>query len=57
MEWNLNKWELNLSREEMKTRNLIVVGDAYRPDPDFIKQFRSGSETIKQVIKSGANQV
>lgn len=53
VEWDLNKWELDLSMEEMKNRNLLVIGDAYKPNPDFIKQYESGSEMLKAFIKMG----
>ncbi|MEA1910161.1 MAG: FAD-dependent oxidoreductase [Spirochaetota bacterium] len=48
VEWDLNKWKLDLSMEEMKKRDLIVVGDAYMPNPDFCKQYQSGSEMLKE---------
>ena len=53
VEWDLEKWELDLSMEEMKKRNLVVIGDAYKPSPDFIEQYESGSEMLKAFIKVG----
>jgi len=53
VEWDLNKWELDISMEEMEKRNLLVIGDAYKPSPDFIKQYEAGSDMIKEFIKVG----
>ena len=53
VEWDLKNWKLDLSHDEMKNRNLIVVGDAYDPDPNFIKQYNSSFEIINKLTKEG----
>ena len=53
VEWDLKNWKLDLSLEEMKKRNLIVVGDAYNPDPDFIKQYNTSFEIINKLTNRG----
>ena len=53
VEWDLKNWKLDLSLEEMKKRNLIVVGDAYNPDPNFFKQYNSSFEIINKLTKEG----
>jgi len=53
VEWDLKKWELDLPKEEMEKRNLIVIGDAYKPSPDFIEQYEAGSKMVKSFSKMG----
>jgi len=53
VEWDLKNWKLDLSLSQMKKRNLVVIGDAFKPDPDFIKQYQSGAEMLNKFNKAG----
>jgi len=53
VEWDLKNWKLDLSLSQMKKRNLVVIGDAFKPDPDFIKQYQSGAEMLNEFNKAG----
>lgn len=51
VEWDLKNWGIDLSLEEMKKRKLFFIGDANKPNPDFIKQYQAGSEMVKEFCK------
>ncbi len=53
VEWDLKNWKLDLSLKEMKKRNLILVGDAYNPDPDFIRQYNFGLDILNKLTNGG----
>ena len=51
VEWDLKNWGIDLSLGEMKKRKLFFIGDANKPNPDFIKQYQAGSEMVKEFCK------
>lgn len=52
VEWNLSDWKIDLSFEQMLQRKLIFVGDASEPSPNFISQYNSSKNIVKQLLTS-----
>lgn len=50
VEWNLREWRLDTNSEEMRKNGIILVGDAYRPNPNFQDQFTSARKAALPTI-------
>ncbi len=50
VEWNLEEWRVDLRDEEMMERKLIFLGDARKPEVDFVKQYEQSQQVIRRLL-------
>jgi len=51
VEWNLDRWEVDMDMEGMRESGILFVGDAKKPSPNFVLQYERTKESVGEYLE------
>ncbi len=55
VEWNLDRWQLDMNTDKMRELGMLFVGDAQRPSPNFVLQYHEAKRIVRECLGSKGN--